>query len=207
MFEVVVNYINSNVEYAPFVIFGLLLLAGLNMPISEDLMIFISGILAANHPQYKWQLFLGVFGGAYVSDLMYFLIWRYFGDKLLKIKIFSRILTTKKIERIAKFYGKYGIVTLFFGRFLPFGLRNAFFMTAAISRIKSTIFYITDFLSCLFSCSVYFYLYFTFGPDVVKEIKKGNYVLLTIFLIVVFIVILSSRRASKGKIGSDIFPD
>lgn len=63
-----VAFIQSHVEYAPFIIFGLLLLAGFNIPISEDGMLFITASLAAKNPEYLPQLFAGVYFGAYFSD-------------------------------------------------------------------------------------------------------------------------------------------
>lgn len=68
--ESLMHYIQSNVAYAPYLSFGLLCLAGFNIPVSEDGMIFINALLAAKHPQYTYQLFAGVFLGAYASDLI-----------------------------------------------------------------------------------------------------------------------------------------
>ncbi|MEE3079897.1 MAG: DedA family protein, partial [Bdellovibrionota bacterium] len=63
-FNEAMTMINANFEWAPLIIFGLLFLAGFNIPVSEDLMLFTSAILAAKNPEYKYQLFIGVFAGA-----------------------------------------------------------------------------------------------------------------------------------------------
>ena len=44
--DIVIDLINQNVMYAPYIICGLLLLDGFNLPVSEDLMIFTSALLA-----------------------------------------------------------------------------------------------------------------------------------------------------------------
>ena len=49
MLDIVLQYVQANVEWAPFIIFGLLVLAGFNIPVSEDMMLFISGVLAAKN--------------------------------------------------------------------------------------------------------------------------------------------------------------
>ena len=42
--EELIQIIQANIQYAHFIIFGALLLAGLNIPVSEDAMLFISAI-------------------------------------------------------------------------------------------------------------------------------------------------------------------
>ena len=76
-------YIQQNVQYAPFIIFGLLLLAGLNLPVSEDIMLFISANLAAKYPDHTIVLFAGVFMGAYLSDIIAYSMGRFFGPMIL----------------------------------------------------------------------------------------------------------------------------
>ena len=43
------QFAQTHIHLAPFAIFGLLLLAGLNIPVSEDAMLFLSAILATQH--------------------------------------------------------------------------------------------------------------------------------------------------------------
>ena len=45
--DTVIQFIFENAQYAHWIIFGALMLAGLNIPISEDLMIIFSAVLAA----------------------------------------------------------------------------------------------------------------------------------------------------------------
>jgi len=58
-------YIQNHIEYAPIIIFSALLLAGLNIPVSEDGMLFISASLAAKNPHMLANLFIAVYLGAY----------------------------------------------------------------------------------------------------------------------------------------------
>ena len=64
--EALLEAIHSHVEWAPWIIFGALLLAGLNIPVSEDAMLFVAAYLAATHPDYAVTLFLAVYAGAYL---------------------------------------------------------------------------------------------------------------------------------------------
>ncbi|TXL09561.1 alkaline phosphatase, partial [Methylococcaceae bacterium CS3] len=45
--EELIQIIQANIQYAHYIIFAALLLAGLNIPVSEDAMIFISALLAS----------------------------------------------------------------------------------------------------------------------------------------------------------------
>lgn len=164
--EAVLDYVQQHVQYAPYIIFGLLLLAGFNLPVSEDIMLFTSAILAAKNPEYAGMLFTGVFLGAYFSDLIcYAFMGRYLGPKIFQIKMFSSMVSQEKIDKVNSFYSKYGVVTLILGRFIPFGVRNALFFTAGLGKMNAVKFALSDLLACTISCVTFFYLYYTFGES------------------------------------------
>lgn len=187
--------INSNVHTAPFIIFGLLFLAGFNLPVSEDIMIFTSAILAAKNPEYTYQLFAGLFLGAYISDLIcYALMGRYLGHKLFKIKFFANVVTPEKLEKINYFFKKYGVLTLIFGRFIPFGVRNALFISAGLGKMSALKFALADLLACTISVVTYFYIYYTFGELAIEYVKQSNYVIATIAVIILIIVAVNKLK-------------
>jgi len=178
-------YIQQNVLIAPWIIFGLLLLAGFNLPVSEDIMLFVSGVLASKYPEHTIGLFTGVFMGAYLSDLIcYGFMGRYLGTKIFKIKFFASLVTPEKIEKVSKFYEKYGVMTLIIGRFIPFGLRNALFFTAGFSKMNAWRFALSDLLACTLSSAFFFNLYKYYGDRVIVYVKQGNIVLFVVLLLV-----------------------
>lgn len=63
--EELIPFIQANIHHAHYIIFTTLLLAGLNIPVSEDAMIFISALLASKHPEYLPHLFIAVYLGAF----------------------------------------------------------------------------------------------------------------------------------------------
>lgn len=190
--------INANVEWAPLIIFGLLFLAGFNIPVSEDLMLFTSAILAAKNPEYKYQLFIGVFAGAYISDLIcYGFIGRYLGNKLFKIKFFASMITPEKLETINSFFKKYGVMTLILGRFVPFGFRNALFLSAGLGKMNAVKFALSDLLACTISCVSFFYIYFTYGEVAIEYVKKSNYVIGAAAVIIIAFFIFKKYKNKK----------
>ncbi|WP_233500226.1 MULTISPECIES: DedA family protein [Halobacteriovorax] len=179
-------YINTNVSLAPYIIFGLLLLAGFNIPISEDVMLFTSAILAAKNPEYLYPLFFAVFLGAYFSDLIcYGFIGRYLGPKIFGIKFFASMVTQERLDTVNAFFKKYGVFTLIFGRFVPFGFRNALFLSAGLGKMNAWKFALSDLIAATISCVVYFTVYYKFGEAAIEYIKKSNYVIGSVALAVI----------------------
>lgn len=180
--EVFLDFVQGNIYYAPYAFFGLLILAGFNLPVSEDLMLLTSALIAVKNPHLKYELFAGVFLGAYLSDLIcYGFMGRFLGQKIFKIKFFANMITDDKLKKVNGFYSKYGIFTLLIGRFIPFGVRNALFITAGLGKMNAWKFAISDFIACTVSCIFFFWLYFTYGEAVIDVVKKGNIILFTLF--------------------------
>ena len=181
--EEVIQIIQANIQFAHFIIFGTLLLAGLNIPVSEDAMIFISAILANKYPEYLIHLFIGVYLGAYFSDLICYTLGRVVGPKLFKIRFFANMVTQERITKISAYYKKYGVITLILGRFIPFGFRNALFLTAGLGKMNFIKFALSDLLACTISTISFFSLYYYYGESVIAYIKQGNIVLFSLVLV------------------------
>lgn len=194
MLEEIILSIQQNVHMAPYVIFSLLLLAGFNLPISEDGMLFISGVLASKNPEQTPALFAGVFLGAYLSDLICYGLGYYLGPKLWKIRFWSKMVSYNQVEKLNKFYGRYGIFTLIFGRFIPFGVRNGLFLTAGLGKMPFKKFALADLTACIISCSVFFTLYYKLGERVVGLVKKGNLVLFSIVIVAILVLVILKKR-------------
>lgn len=172
--EELIQVIQANVQYAHLIIFGALLLAGLNIPVSEDAMIFISAVLASRFPEFLPRLFIGVYMGAYLSDLICYTLGRKLGPKLFEIKFFANMVPPERIQKIHNYYEQYGVVTLLVGRFIPFGVRNGLFLTAGLGKMDFVKFALADLLACTISTVVFFTLYYNFGNSVVEFVKDSN---------------------------------
>lgn len=99
--EAILADIQANVQYASYIIFGLLLFVGFNLLVSEDVMFFTLVILAVKNPEYKYLFFIGVFFGVYFSDFIcYGFIGRYLGSKFFEIKFFVNMVLLERIEKV-----------------------------------------------------------------------------------------------------------
>lgn len=194
-------YIQQHAQIAPYLIFGLLLLAGFNVPVSEDIMLFTSAMLAIKNPDLLWPLFIGVYAGAYFSDLISYWLGRLLGPKLWEIKFFAKMVSQERVSQIHSFYEKYGTLTLVFGRFIPFGVRNGLFLTAGLGKMNFVKFALSDLVAATISCSTFFYLYFNLGESVISYVKKFNIIIFACALIIVTLVVirkyLNKKKASS----------
>ncbi len=181
--ETITAFIEAHVNYAHWVTFGLLILAGLNVPISEDLLILVSGVLASTVvPENLWKLFFAVFLGAYLSDWMVYWMGRIWGPSLWRIRWFSRLFKPKRLEQITHYYNRYGVLTLLIGRFIPFGVRNALFVTAGIARMPFRKFLLGDGIACLISNSTLFALAYYCGKNSTSIMSYIHVIVFSIFL-------------------------
>ena len=197
--EELIQVIQANVQYAHLIIFGALLLAGLNIPVSEDAMIFISAILASRFPEFLPRLFIGVYMGAYLSDLICYTLGLKLGPKLFEIKFFANMVPPERIQKIHNYYEQYGVVTLLVGRFIPFGVRNGLFLTAGLGKMDFVKFALADLLACTISTVVFFTLYYNFGNTIVEFIKGGNIVIFSIAAILLGVYFYRKRQNDKPE--------
>ena len=193
-------FIQAHIESAPYIIFGLLLLAGFNIPVSEDGMLFIAALLSSQNPEYWPQLYAGVYLGAYFSDLICYSLGRIVGPKLLRFKLFANIATQERINKIHRYYEKYGVITLILGRFIPFGVRNGLFLTAGLGQMNLLKFALSDLLACTISSVSYFTLYYHYGDAVVEAVKDTNIAIFSVTLLLV--VYFYFRKKPKSSVNS-----
>ncbi|EKE08253.1 MAG: hypothetical protein ACD_17C00263G0001, partial [uncultured bacterium] len=105
----IIQFLFEHAQYAHWIVFGALMLAGINVPISEDLMIIFSAVLAATVvPENTLSLFVAVFLGCYISDWVCYWIGRALGPKLWHISWFAKTFEKKRIAQIQSYYEKYG---------------------------------------------------------------------------------------------------
>ena len=186
----IINYIFEHPTHAHWLIFGSLMLAGLNIPISEDLMIIISAILASSIiPEHAISLFVALFLGCYISDIMVYFIGRFLGRRLWNFKWFSKTVSIKKLDQASAFYEKHGFFTLLIGRFIPFGVRNCLFLTAGMTRMNFAKFALSDGIACFFSNIVLFSIAYSIGKNHIALFHYMKKVNILIFVLFIFTII------------------
>lgn len=196
--ESLLSFICEHAHEAQWIIFGLLLLTGFNIPISEDLIIIGAGVIVSTCiPDHLVSMWIWVYAGACLSAWEAYWIGRTLGPKLYEISWFKRIVTTKRVAKLRHYYEKFGLLTFIVVRFMPGGFRNGFSMSAGLSKMPFLQFAIRDEIAALLSVNVLFWLGHAFGSNwelLVHYIKRydewafGVVVVISLTILAVFLI-------------------
>ena len=198
----IIQFVLANQVYAPWLTFFLILLAGLNIPISIDVLLVLSAFLAATTiPEYTFPLFSSILLGCYFSAWIAYWLGRVFGIKLLNVRWFSKILSPDRLKKVGIFYKKHGFLTLIIGRFIPFGVRNCLFMTAGMSKMPFSRFILRDAVACSLWASLCFYAFYSLGLNYEKLLRQMKIMNLGLFLSfgVTLIGVFCYKRYKKNR--------
>lgn len=202
-----IDLIQQHIAYAPYLIFLAILLAGLNLPISLDVIMITSAVIAATLvPEYTIPLYFAILIGSYFSAWIAYWMGRTLGRKLLKFRLVGKMLPDERIDKIGNFYNKYGLWTLMIGRFIPFGTRNCIFMTTGLSKVHFGKFAIRDAIACPIWATTCFFLFFSLGNNyeaLIAGVKKANLAIFAVFAVALITIFWYNRRKKKARNKND----
>jgi membrane protein DedA with SNARE-associated domain len=217
--EVIVldSLIQFFITYGYFAVFGVLLISGFGFPLPEDITLVAGGFISslacpvdmtfwpALQTCHQVHVMFGVaMAGVLIGDSTMFLIGRIYGQRVLNIKIFSKIITPKRYQWAEEMFEKYGTYFVFAARFMP-GLRSPIFMVTGITRKVSFLkFFLTDGFAAIISVPVWIYLGF-WGERQLSDMKALEHYVkrgqLTVFIIIGLVIVgISSYFIIKSKI-------
>ncbi|MEW6527450.1 MAG: DedA family protein [Spirochaetota bacterium] len=184
--------------YVHYIAFILLLLAGFNFPISEDIIFIISASIAATIiPEHTIKIAAGCMLGAYSSDIISYCLGRFGMKFILQHKKLARFYPLDKIKTIEYYYQSHGAKTLFFGRFIPFGVRNVIFLTAGLARMKLYKFMLVDLLALSITSTILFTLGYTLGSNyeiIFPYLNRYKLIIFSFFLLTVLSIVIYKKR-------------
>jgi membrane protein DedA with SNARE-associated domain len=188
------------VEYYPFIAFGALMLAGLSLPISEDLIIITGALICKEKPSMLVPVFGATYSGVVISDYFPYIFGKYIRKGTIKAKFLSHLFSPRMIVRIHRYLDKYGIFTFIVGRFVPFGVRNTMFVTSGLIGLRLRRFALYDTTAATISVSTLFFLAYHFGDAVEKPFQAVGVVLFILLLsMLVFVIINIVRKILKRR--------
>jgi len=116
---------------------AVLLIAGLGVPLPEDVPLIIAGVISALYPDHAniWVMVPVCFGAVIGADLMIFTMGRLHGERLRKLPLLRRYISDERLAKVSEAYHDHVGKTLFSARFMP-GLRTPLFFTAGSIGIK-----------------------------------------------------------------------
>ncbi len=197
--ESFLEWLTLHADSAHYIIFAALLLTGFSLPISEEIMLILGGVLASSVvPEKTMHLFIAVFLGCYLSDCIAYWLGRSLKNKFK--------FTIKKFPFSHTLFQKYGFLTLFVGRFIPFGVRNGIFMTAGATKMHFGKFAATDVIGCFVFSLAIFYLAYSCGQNyeaLIQYVHQSNFIIFGIFLLSVMGIALGLWLRKRGAVKAE----
>lgn len=183
--ETLLGEICARAEIAHWIFFVMLILAGMNVPLSEDIILLMGGAITSTCiPDHALRMWIFLYLGCWFSAWEAYSIGRFLGPKLYDIRWFNHVINPERINRLHHYYEKFGFLTFVAGRFIPGGVRNALFMSCGLGKMPFLRFIVRDGFACLISTSTLFYLGYVAGENahwIISTFKKYElFVILTV---------------------------
>jgi membrane protein DedA with SNARE-associated domain len=146
-------------------LFLILFLAGLGVPIPEELPIVTGGVLS-HQLVLRWWITLPVcFVGVLSGDIALYWIGHHWGERVLGWRPVRWVLSPAREEQLKAAYRNHGVKIVFTARHVM-GLRAAAFLTAGIARVPFWKFLAVDGVAAFVSVPFGFFLAFLFADQV-----------------------------------------
>jgi membrane-associated protein len=156
-------------------VFVLLLMCGLGLPLSEDLVLLTGGIVAAKGDSSLPGMMLAAYAGLLAGDSTLFFIGRKLGPRATQHRLFKKILTADRVAWVQAQFHRRGSWMLFLVRFLP-GFRAPTYLVAGMSAVPYRKFIVADGLAAAISAPLLTFLGWKFGLTVLKDLEAtGRY--------------------------------
>ncbi|MDR0455925.1 MAG: DedA family protein [Treponema sp.] len=191
----IVVWLSQYIEFFPIAAFFCLLLAGLNFPISEDLIIITGALVCQENPSLLVPIFAAIFTGVIISDYFPYYLGKYIRKGTIKFRFAVRLSSSKKVDRMHHYLEKYGIFTFIVCRFIPFGIRNTLFLTSGFFGLRLRRFALYDVTAAAVSVSTLFFLTYYFGESIKKPLQAIGIVLFALIISTVGFVIFRIIRS------------
>jgi membrane protein DedA with SNARE-associated domain len=143
-------------------LFGLLLIAGLGVPLPEDIPLLAAGWLVhEGHANLTAMIIIGLLG-VLTGDMIIFNMGRRYGEHVVEHRWFRRVVSRSMLTRAEGIFARHGKKIIFAARFMP-GLRAVLFATAGIMRVRPLTFLCIDGAAALASVPLLVWLGAKFG--------------------------------------------
>ena len=179
----------------------ILLACGFGFPLPEDVILFSLGYLSFRGDVELLPSIGVAFAGVIVGDATIFLIGRIFGERIVSIPVFRRILTERRVDTVRRAFHRNGSVYLFFARFTP-GLRAVTFWTAGMLRVPFRSFLLYDGVAALLSVPALTYLAYAAGEafhDEISDIRDVMGLIAVVAFLVLILVTIARRKRTLAQ--------
>lgn len=142
-----------------------LLVAGLGVPIPEDVVLLAGGVVAHRTSAGWWVVLGAMYAGVLGADCILYFVARRFGEDLLRRAPLRWLATPQRRVHVRRLFEQYGARAVFVGRHLG-GLRAIVFVLAAIEGVRFRVFLLWDAVGALVTVPFVFGLGYLFSAHV-----------------------------------------
>jgi membrane protein DedA with SNARE-associated domain len=183
-------------------ILAVLCAAGLGAPVSEDLVLLLSGGLAARGiTEFKASLAVG-YGGVVLGDLLIHHWGKRLGPRAYEHRIVRKVLSVERQEKLRAHFARHGGLTVIVGRHTP-GLRAPIFFLSGASGVGFWKFLLCDAVSSAVTVPVVVALGYYFGEhldDVRSRMHQVQYLLAAaVLLLLAGYLYVRRRRRTRAQ--------
>ena len=195
------NAVENFIEQFTYLgIFLALYVAGLGVPLPEEVPVLTAGVLA-HQGVVRWWLALPVcLVGILAGDVTLYWIGHHWGERVLAWRMVRRILSPEREEALKASYRRHGVKIVFTARHVM-GLRAAAFLTAGIARVPFGRFLAADTAAALLGVPASFALAFFFTDQLeqimadVRRVERWA-ILLVVTAVAVWLAVRAWRRGT-----------
>lgn len=192
--------------HGPFIgVLVALLVAGLGVPLPEDVSLVSGGYLVYLGHEPLWVVLIGCFVALVAGDSALYALGRRFGPSITTHKLLRHRLTPARLERVERHFGKHGAKTVFLGRFVV-GARALFFLTAGAMRMSYWKFIFWDGIGCVLSTTGWVLVGYFGGAQIdrVRGMVKSAEHIGLIVIALVLVTWLATRLLRRRVAGPPI---
>ena len=204
----------SEFAYQPYKVYGLIALfmlaSSFGLPVPEELVLVTAGLVGymASDPENYPPPFEGAIGvnittlamvcffAVFLSDLLVYLIGKFFGGNLIKTSFFQKRIQGKFFEQINDWFKKYGGWACGIFRFTP-GLRFTGHLSCGLLGVPLWKFVLIDGLAALVSVPTQIIVVSAYGDIVLDKMRDFKIGVLIVILIMCLVYV--SKRLLRQK--------
>ena len=203
-----ISFLKEYIEFFPLVAFFGLLLAGINLPVSEDLIIITGALVSHNEDTNLFLTLAAIYAGVIASDYFVYWVGTRVREGAAKSPFFVRVIPQPVLEKMRRYLDRYGIFTFIICRFIPFGVRNTLFFSAGFFKLKFRLFAVYEIIAAMISVNTLFFLVYRFGEDIKRPIKISGIILFAalssaLISLIIRLTIKWRRKINKQKSSLD----
>jgi len=193
--------IQANLDaFGPWAVFGLLMLSGIGVSLSEDLIVIPAGVLVGTGELPLVPVALAAWAGVVGSDVLWFTICHRWGSRLLHRRWMRRLVHPRRLLQAKHQIEQRGIWVVVMSRFIP-GSRTTTITVAGLLHMPPWRFALVTALCVLVTVPIQLAIGVLIGSQLtgleIADVGAGKWVVGGVALVVA--VVLLGRLLTRGR--------